>query len=172
MDFGLPPQLAFLKKFKIVLLHWTLLKLEVFPDAVLLPPSEPSPTTAGTSGASTSDGNGGARGSTKVDSYPVVICSHGNGGTRTIASSLLEEIVSWGAVVIALEHRDGSCTLTTGSDGELMYIHIYIYIYIFFWVVFCFFADVDGVGGGFVPLRLVSLRCLLLVDGNAITPIN
>lgn len=72
---------------------------------------------------------------------------------------------------------------SSGTSGRIMhldngqrrrthvYTHIYIYIYIF-WVVFCFFADVDGVGGGFVPLRLLSLLCLLFIDGNATTPIN
>ena len=71
LDFGLPPQLAWLKRFKVVLLHWTLLKLELLPNAVLLP-SPPG------------------------RKYPVVVSSHGNGGTRAIASTLLEEMVSWG----------------------------------------------------------------------------
>lgn len=70
---------------------------------------------------------------------------------------------------------------SSGTSGWIMHLdngqrrrtHVYTHILlIFLWVVFCFFADVDGVGGGFVPLRLLSLRCLLFIDGNATTPIN
>jgi hypothetical protein len=49
--------------------------------------------------------------------FPVLVSSHGLGGTRGISSSLLADIASHGTVVVALEHRDGSCILTTGADG-------------------------------------------------------
>ncbi|PSK43677.1 hypothetical protein B9Z65_7191 [Elsinoe australis] len=44
----------------------------------------------------------------KPPTYPVIMFSHGLGGTRTMYSSLCGEIASYGFIVCAVEHRDGS----------------------------------------------------------------
>ncbi|KAF2006668.1 hypothetical protein P154DRAFT_416653, partial [Amniculicola lignicola CBS 123094] len=47
-------------------------------------------------------------GAAKEPMFPLLIFSHGLGGNRTAYSSLCGEFVSYGFVVCALEHRDGS----------------------------------------------------------------
>lgn len=58
------------------------------------------------------------------EKYPVVIFSHGLGGTRFAYSSVCAEIASNGFIVVALEHRDQSASFTytisrrDGADVE------------------------------------------------------
>ncbi|KAK2596946.1 hypothetical protein N8I77_012826 [Diaporthe amygdali] len=40
--------------------------------------------------------------------FPVVVLSHGLGGSRTMYSSVCGDLASYGFVVVAMEHRDGS----------------------------------------------------------------
>lgn len=40
--------------------------------------------------------------------FPVVVFSHGLGGSRTMCSTICGDLASYGFVVVAMEHRDGS----------------------------------------------------------------
>ncbi|NXT76192.1 PAFA2 acetylhydrolase, partial [Zapornia atra] len=62
--------------------------------------------------------------------YPLIIFSHGLGAFRTLYSSVCSELVSWGFVVVALEHRDHSasmtyfCTAEAGREEWIPYQHV------------------------------------------------
>ncbi|KAK7529500.1 platelet-activating factor acetylhydrolase [Phyllosticta citribraziliensis] len=49
---------------------------------------------------------------TKSSRWPVMVFSHGLGGTRNAYSQIVGSVSSHGVVVIAPEHRDGSCPIS------------------------------------------------------------
>ncbi|KAK9838218.1 hypothetical protein WJX84_006863 [Apatococcus fuscideae] len=49
---------------------------------------------------------------------PVVVFSHGIGGFRNAYSTILTELASWGFVVMAMEHADGTASAVRLSNGK------------------------------------------------------
>jgi len=64
----------------------------------------------------------------QTSSWPLVIFSHGLGGDTTTYSQLCTHLASTGKVVLAMEHRDGTCPVArlrsekTGEQSSLLYI--------------------------------------------------
>src|SRR6186713_714484 len=54
--------------------------------------------------------------STASKRWPVVVFSHGLGGLRNTYSHICGSLASHGAVVVALEHRDGSAPVSFVRD--------------------------------------------------------
>ncbi|KAF8076569.1 platelet-activating factor acetylhydrolase, isoform II-domain-containing protein [Lyophyllum atratum] len=91
----------------IVYLFGSLIQIPVYPNASLANPKE----------AASSD-----KGETEIEQWPLVIFSHGLGGSRTAYSQICSRMAASGKVVLALEHRDGTgcaCVMRVrGPDGR------------------------------------------------------
>ncbi|KAF9514150.1 hypothetical protein BS47DRAFT_1485260 [Hydnum rufescens UP504] len=79
----------------IIYLYLQFLKLPLYPDAPLLDPVEGSAVR-------------GEPAKDKSAKWPLVIFSHGLGGSRTTYSYFCSELASEGYIVLAIEHRDAS----------------------------------------------------------------
>ncbi|KAJ7283996.1 platelet-activating factor acetylhydrolase, isoform II-domain-containing protein [Mycena rebaudengoi] len=75
------------------------LKIPVYPNASLLNPK-----------GKVADGR-----------WPLIIFSHGLGGSRMAYSQLCSRLAASGKVVLAAEHRDGTAPVTLRSGGHLLY---------------------------------------------------
>ena len=57
-----------------------------------------------------------------VPKMPLVVFSHGLGGSRAVYSTILSEMASQGYFVAAVEHKDGSAAVTFNVDQEVLKI--------------------------------------------------
>lgn len=53
--------------------------------------------------------------------WPLVLFSHGLGGSRTAYSQLCTEMAAAGKVVLAIEHRDGTAPACTFGSRTVLY---------------------------------------------------
>ncbi|KAJ7498747.1 platelet-activating factor acetylhydrolase, isoform II-domain-containing protein [Mycena latifolia] len=81
----------------VVYLFGTVLKIPVYPNAPLLRPGDDR------------------------KQWPLVIFSHGLGGSRTAYSQLCSELAASGRVVLAVEHRDGTTPHTRSRARTILY---------------------------------------------------
>lgn len=55
------------------------------------------------------------------DRFPLFIWSHGVGGNFDVYSQLLCDFASFGIIVVAVEHCDGTACFTSSSHGDILY---------------------------------------------------
>eukprot|EP00618_Florenciella_parvula_P024530 CAMPEP_0119478178 /NCGR_PEP_ID=MMETSP1344-20130328/8034_1 /TAXON_ID=236787 /ORGANISM="Florenciella parvula, Strain CCMP2471" /LENGTH=384 /DNA_ID=CAMNT_0007512329 /DNA_START=186 /DNA_END=1337 /DNA_ORIENTATION=+ len=85
--------------------------LGVHQGAKDMPPPLPWP--------SSKEGEPAVAGAADAGAWPVVLFTHGLGGSATTYSSTCAELASRGAVVVAVEHKDGSAVLSTTEHCQL-----------------------------------------------------
>ena len=85
-------------------------------------------------GAGGGDGAGAPTPEGRQSAFPCIVFSHGLGGSRNTYSTVCGELASHGFVVVAMEHRDGSCARTfvnlpaadaQGGDGNSYMVDYY-----------------------------------------------
>merc|ERR1712118_198449 len=55
-----------------------------------------------------------------VKGLPVIIYTHGIGGCQEMYTQFCRELASCGAVVVAIEHEDGSASFAEDSDEQII----------------------------------------------------
>ncbi|OMH78871.1 Platelet-activating factor acetylhydrolase [Zancudomyces culisetae] len=64
------------------------------------------------------EGEGEGESILRKKKMPVIIFSHGLAGNRTTYSAICREMASYGAIVVAMEHRDGTASTTYLADQK------------------------------------------------------
>ncbi|KDQ54355.1 hypothetical protein JAAARDRAFT_38519 [Jaapia argillacea MUCL 33604] len=85
--------------YPLLYLYGRTIKVPIYPNAPLLNPNNAELRTSLNQGEPETNG---------AKPWPLVIFSHGLGGSRTTYSNLCTRVASSGRVVIAFEHRDGT----------------------------------------------------------------